>query len=93
MANDNNGRWVPWVLGIMVTATFSFTSWTAVKVIAVEKQTFSYQAGAIAERDAMRDKFDVHCGAQMIQDAKVETKLDKTYDAVIRIEQQIADLP
>lgn len=85
MAKDFNGNWTPWFLGTMVTLTFSFTSWTAVRVIALEKQTFSYQFGARAESIALEEKFDAHCNAQAIQDIKVDTKLDRTYDKVMKI--------
>ena len=92
MSKDLNNTWVPWVLGVMLTATFSFTSWTAMKVIALEKQTYSYQFGAKAESRALEEKFEAHCVAQTIQDVKIETKVNKTYEKVIQIATKL-DIP
>ncbi len=96
MTKESNGirdTWVQWALGIMLAATFTFTTWTAQKVVALEKQTFSYQSGAKAEQVALEEKFDGHCIAQVVQSEKVQVKLDRTYDAVLRIGEQIKRRP
>ncbi len=68
-----------------MTATFSFTTWTATRLIALEKQTYSYQFGAKAEQAALDKRFEEYREVQRVQDQKIERKVDKTYDKVIKI--------
>jgi len=78
-----------WITWIAIGGVFSFTTWTAAKVVTLEKQTYAYQSGAIATEKALEDRFDAHCNVATKQFEKVEQKLDKTYDAVISIQTQL----
>ncbi len=75
-----------WVIWTALAGIFSFTTWTATKVVALEKQTFAYQQGAIREQQGLEVRFDEHCETAEVRAEKFEDKLDKTHDAVLRIE-------
>jgi len=80
--------WLQWFLSIVLVLNFSFTSWVALKIIEVEKELCTFKAQTnekVFQLDRVNNKRDVQFGELTI-------KLDKTYVAVIRLEDKIGKL-